>query len=123
MFSWLFGGSTSREMRTRCARCRAVAAEARLTPERDGWTFQYAGVGGGNGSGDLISHARARAIRRAFSRPWSWAKWQAADIHDAGGYCRQCRKCYCARHWSHGGAGPCPKGHFQSLDPHWGGVD
>jgi hypothetical protein len=123
VIGWLTGKRDDGEvLRTRCAVCGATAAEAHLSNEPGGWRMIYTGIGAGTGpSGMLLSEARADALRRAFKAPYTSQKFAEADLYDCAGVCRACRKPYCYTHWGRpfDGGGHCPKGHFQSLDPHW----
>ena len=93
----------------------------KLFREKRGVCFQYKGICAGNGSGDLISEARAGAIRTAFTAPYTAERIQLADLYDDGGFCSECTAFYCYDHWhvSTTGGGRCPNAHFKSLDPHW----
>ncbi len=104
-----------------CRKCGRPATIIKLTTEASLMRFRYEGICGGNGGGDLISEARAVAIRRAFTAPYTIERIQQADLYDDGGYCRECLEFYCFKHWhvSTTGGGRCPKRHFKSLDPHW----
>ncbi len=82
----------------------------------------YSGPGGSNGwVGDVIGADRAAAIAAAFAGVPTAEKIQAAGFSDGAGFCAACEAFYCPTHWSisETGYGVCPKGHGQSLDPHW----
>ncbi|MBK8049297.1 MAG: hypothetical protein IPK16_20575 [Anaerolineales bacterium] len=104
-----------------CSKCGKTAMIIKLVNEVGGVRFRYAGIGGGNGGGDLISAVKADAIRAAFTAPYAVERIQQADLYDDGGFCRECLKFYCFEHWhvSTTGGGHCPQGHFKRLDPHW----
>lgn len=122
MWGWLTGGAGERVVRTRCAACARTAAEARLRTGADGAVLVYQGVVSATGPGGTpITKARARAVVRAFNRPFRTANFEAAELHDHAGVCGPCGEPYCWAHWGQpiGGGGRCPKGHFQSLDPHF----
>ncbi|MBM4314328.1 MAG: hypothetical protein FJ122_10490 [Deltaproteobacteria bacterium] len=104
-----------------CCKCGRPATNIKLIHETDGVRFCYEGICGGNGDGDLVSEAEADAIRTAFTAPYTVEDIKLADLYDDGGFCRECLKFYCYRHWhvSKTGGGQCPKRHFKSLDPHW----
>lgn len=121
MFGWLTGQAGTRTLRTRCATCGETAAEARLRRAAGEWRLVYTGIVSGAGPHGLaVPSRRAKAIVRAFkrARPEAFAE---ADLYDRAGVCVQCRKAYCWTHWGQpiGAGGRCPRGHFQSLDPHW----
>ena len=105
----------------RCAVCKRPAANIELLEVSGLWRLRYSGPGGSNGSGDRVSAEEAQAIRDAFTQPYERAKIRAARFDDDAGFCGECGKFYCDRHWnvSSTGGGTCPAGHFKSLDPHW----
>jgi hypothetical protein len=122
LWGWLTGGAGGRVLRTRCAVCGKTAAEARLLKARDGAVLVYQGIVAGTGpSGAPVSKDRARAIARAFRKPFLARNFESADLYDHAGVCGQCGMPYCWVHWGQpvGGGGRCPIGHFQSLDPHF----
>jgi hypothetical protein len=105
-----------------CSCCGGASAVVELLTDEEGVRLIYSGPGGSNGSkGDRISPDRAKAIRDAFSAPYSADAIGATGFHDDAGFCKPCAKFYCENHWnvSDSGAGVCPEGHFKSLDPHW----
>jgi hypothetical protein len=105
-----------------CCICGRHSATVQLVSEADGVRFIYEGLERGNASGDIISPARAREIRFAFTLPVTAAKLLAADLHRGNtGFCTKCSLFYCSAHWkiSSTGGGICPEGHFETLDPHW----
>jgi hypothetical protein len=80
----------------------------------------YAGPGGSNGwVGDPISPERAAAVLAVIANPTP--ETLRADFYDRAGMCGECAEFYCPKHWSisDSGYGRCPRGHGQSLDPHW----
>jgi hypothetical protein len=116
------GQAGRRTLRTRCAACGKTAAEARLRKVSGAWTLAYAGIVAGTGpDGAPVSSRRAKAVLKAFKGARRFESFAAAELHDHGGVCIQCRKPYCWTHWGQpiGAGGRCPQGHFQSLDPHW----
>lgn len=121
-FRSLFRFKTRRDsLSPRCAVCERLAASIGVLEVSGSWRLKYSGPGGSNGSGDLISAERARAIRAAFVQPYEKSRIRAAGFYDDAGFCAECGKFYCADHWkvSSTGGGTCPAGHFKSLDPHW----
>lgn len=88
---------------------------------RDSWWFIYQGPGGGNGHGDAVSPAKGQQYLNAFSEPVRYTSMTELELYDVAGFCRQCTQPYCPAHWrvSGTGYGTCPRGHGQSLDPHW----
>ena len=105
-----------------CASCGKVAVKIQLDPSPSGYRFVFSSIGGSNGRGDEISAARAAALRAALTTPLSKEKLAAVDLERFSGFCRGCAVFYCATHWgsrAHAGAGTCPQGHFETLDPHW----
>jgi bacterioferritin-associated ferredoxin len=122
LWGWLTGGAGGRVLRTHCAVCARTAAEARLRKDRGGRVLVYQGIVAGTGAGGArVSEGRARAIARAFERPFRTQNFDSAELHDHAGVCSQCGEPYCWVHWGQpiGGGGRCPRGHFQSLDPHF----
>jgi hypothetical protein len=87
----------------------------------DAWHLLFDGPAAGSGLGQAVSADRAETIARAFMPPLASGKVRAAGFYDSAGFCGQCGVAYCARHWhvSESGYGTCPRGHGQSLDPHW----
>ncbi len=106
----------------RCAACGRPATHVELRPEGNEWRFIYEGIEAGNGSGDIVTEERARLLTAALAVPPNFELMREADLHyDNAGYSPECRVPYCSKHWhpSSTGYGRCPKGHGQSLDPHW----
>lgn len=128
----------------RCVVCSAPAAEVEVTPPgrypaaweswsaarkeiylthrpRGQWWHIYSGPGGSNGYGNAVSPEEGRRTAEVFREPVGYDDVAAAGLHDMAGFCRQCRQPYCPTHWhvSGSGYGRCPRGHGQSLDPHW----
>ena len=86
------------------------------------WWLIYKGIVGGNGSGDEITDEEARLCRQALVGPLRYETLEEADLYVGTGYCADCDVVYCFNHWSDPndtGYGYCPRGHGQSLDPHW----
>lgn len=128
----------------RCVVCAAPAATAEVLPPgrypaawdawpawqqetfwkyrpRGHWWWIYAGPGGSNGTGDAVSPDRGRHLAHAFIEPINYHKLRGTGLYDLAGFCRHCEQPYCPHHWriTASGAGWCPRGHGQSLDPHW----
>jgi hypothetical protein len=114
-------GMLEEDLSPPCSMCGRPATIIKLVHEVGGVRFRYEGICGGNGGGDLISAVKADAIRTAFTAPYAVERIQRADLYDDGGFCRECLKFYCFKHWHvfTTGGGQCPKCHFQRLDPHW----
>jgi hypothetical protein len=74
-----------------------------------------------SGSGQPVTIDRARALARAFTPPVTFGHLRDdAALYDAAGMCHECENVYCFEHWDPvNGLGICPRGHQQSLDPHW----
>lgn len=104
-----------------CHKCGRPATTVELLHEVGSVRLRYEGLCAGNGQGDLVSEKRADAIRVAFTPPYAVERIRLAGLYDDGGFCRECLKFYCFKHWhvSSTGGGRCPKRHFKSLDPHW----
>jgi hypothetical protein len=105
----------------RCTACDQVATTILLTQRHAGWNFQFRGICGDNGDGDIVDDARAALIQTALTPPHTHAKIRQAGFYDDAGFCGPCETFYCRAHWhvSKTGGGHCPAGHFKSLDPHW----
>jgi len=103
-----------------CAECGKTASTSilkELGPDSYRWIFDS--LGGGNGSGDVISREKAAIYARAFSEPYSAEAMRAADIHDGGGLCLECEKFYCGGHWGLDDS-VCPQKHYRAHpDPFW----
>lgn len=74
---------------------------------------------GGSGT-EMIDAKRAGRIAALFSGPPDGEALRK-EFYDRAGFCSDCGVFYCEEHWSVSpiGYGKCPKGHGQSLDPHW----
>lgn len=122
MFGWRTRRAKARIVRTHCAVCGRVAAEAALRKAVDRWNLVYTGIVAGTGpSGRTVTRHHARLVVRAFRRPYRCEKFERADLHDQAGFCIRCKTVYCWVHWGSptGKGGRCPKGHVQNLDPDW----
>lgn len=114
------------EFRPLCSKCGEVASTFQLFNEFGKWRLVFEGSCAGNGSsGDEITYEHALAIIAGFTEPYSEQGIRSAGFFDDGGYCLECCKFYCSKHWhiSTTGGGACPKGHFKSLDPLWSPED
>jgi len=89
------------------------------------WWLLFEGVAAGNGGGDPIDEDRERRLAEAFAAPYEFERVHTAGFYDDAGFCGDCGKPYCYRHWrvSGSGYGHCPEGYGKSLDPHWSPED
>ena len=101
------------------ARWRDLFEEHR---DRASWWLLFSSIGGANGvAGDPMSQEKAKRWIDALHEPLTFERVRTLDLYDDIGFCGECKKPYCATHWSvsSSGYGTCPKGHGRSLDPHW----
>lgn len=90
--------------------------------DRESWWLLFSSIGGANGvAGDPMSEDKAKRWIDALQEPLEFERVRSLDLYDDIGFCGECRKPYCATHWSvsSSGYGTCPEGHGKSLDPHW----
>jgi hypothetical protein len=112
----LFGEKPFFQIKIKCQNCGDRAASIKITQE---YFLNYSGPGGA--SGDLqISREDAALIKEVLTEPVNAEKLKSR-FYDRAGLCPKCHSYYCAKCWniSSTGYGTCPKGHGESLDPHW----
>ena len=112
----LFGWIPLFQKIIKCQHCGAKAASIRISQK---YLLNYSGPGGA--SGDLqITKEDATLIRDIFNEPLNAEKLRDR-FYDRAGLCPICNYYYCEKCWniSTTGYGKCPKGHGESLDPHW----
>lgn len=110
------------EFRARCSACKAPGATVAVRGFSGRWRVLVDGLFGTSGArGRNITAEKALKAKLGLSAPHSRAKVESAGFYDNAGFCLECEKFYCGRHWniSDTGYGTCPVGHGKSFDQHW----